>query len=86
MTNVNDNTIDKSFFDYIQKEKYTDENIRIYNIIIREMGIHGSRIIVLCLLAIIYTILPITSTTLAIPMFISIIAITLQYSLDEEIN
>jgi MFS family permease len=75
LSSVNDNTIDKSFFDYTDSE-YKDS--KIYPVLLREIALHGTKIILFLFLALFYYHFPVSTLTLVIPMIVTILLVTLS--------
>lgn len=78
LSNVNDNTIDKFFFDYADNDY--KEN-KLYPILLREIGIHGTKVLLFLFLGVLYYYFPVTSFTLVLPMIVTIILVTLSRSI-----
>jgi hypothetical protein len=78
LSNVNDNTIDKFFFDYADND-YKDN--KIYPVLLREIGIHGTKIILFLCLALLYYYFPVSTFTLVLPMIVTILLVTLSRSM-----
>jgi hypothetical protein len=78
LSNVNDNTIDKFFFDYADNDY--KEN-KLYPILLREIGIHGTKVVLFLFLGVLYYYFPVTSFTLVLPMIVTIILVTLSRSI-----
>jgi hypothetical protein len=78
LSNVNDNTIDKFFFDYADNDY--KEN-KLYPILLREIGIYSTKIILFLFLAVLYYYFPVTPLTLVLPMIITVVLVTLSRSI-----
>lgn len=78
LSNVNDNTIDKFFFDYADND-YKDN--KIYPVLLREIGIHGTKILLFLFLALLYYYFPVSTFTLVLPMIVTITLVTLSRSI-----
>lgn len=80
LSNINDNTLDELFFDYADNDD-SKEYSKLYVILLRDISLHGSKIWLFLILAIIHYYYPVSIFTLIVPMMITVLLVKLSWEI-----